>query len=331
MQSERSRDPGKIQEYYGRILAGGYSAPLTQRVSRCLAAFRAFDQTGCPAMPYVCAWGEEGDTIWYEFASTRFLDLMKCKPARLANVLGKSIMGCHIYRYSDLNVGVEKKTLGREELIRIKNHLREAGKKTGLVEAVYKLALKHGTTVSLKDRANIELYPEDRICLSMGNLVDVSKEMEAEDQCRIAEEELSKANVQVKEANRRLSLAYGQMREWKDRLSTQLHGDDIGFLIDENGCILGVTEKGLEMAGKASLTILGSGISDLLDATSRDTLREGISKAWLGMSYRLPLHFLDRESRLKTFDTKFTAINMKEGKTLLLLMRPSDKDGPGPS
>ena len=57
---------------------------------------------------------------------------------------------------------------------------------------------------------------------------------------------------QIKEANKNLGLAYAQMRDWKDRLSVQLQGEEIGFLLDENGTILGITDRVLEITEKNS-------------------------------------------------------------------------------
>ncbi len=48
------------------------------------------------------------------------------------------------------------------------------------------------------------------------------------------------------EANKNLEGAYAQMRDWKDRLSKRLYGEEIGFLLDEDARILGVTEKAVE-------------------------------------------------------------------------------------
>ena len=49
------------------------------------------------------------------------------------------------------------------------------------VEAVYQVSLNSRDVVWLKDQASIETYPEDAICLSLGSLTIVSKEMAAED------------------------------------------------------------------------------------------------------------------------------------------------------
>jgi diguanylate cyclase (GGDEF)-like protein len=59
--------------------------------------------------------------------------------------------------------------------------LREKVKKAGAVEFVYQLALPGGKTIWLKDQANIEVFAEDQICLSIGCLTEVTKEMEQKD------------------------------------------------------------------------------------------------------------------------------------------------------
>jgi signal transduction histidine kinase len=50
------------------------------------------------------------------------------------------------------------------------------------VDAVYKIRLPNNREIWLKDRSNIETFEQDKICLSLGCLTDVTKEMLQKDQ-----------------------------------------------------------------------------------------------------------------------------------------------------
>jgi hypothetical protein len=83
-----------------------------------------------------------------------------------------------------VDVGIRKEVKNREELNYAREALREEGKKAGTIEAVYKLAVNNSDAVWLKDQATVEIYEQDGICLSLGFLTNVSKEMEAEDELK---------------------------------------------------------------------------------------------------------------------------------------------------
>ena len=76
------------------------------------------------------------------------------------------------------------------ELVR-RRKLREDVKKMGIMDAVYKISLEDNRITWLKDLATVETYPNDGVCLSLGYLTVVSKEMKAE------EERLEKERLQV--------------------------------------------------------------------------------------------------------------------------------------
>jgi CheY-like chemotaxis protein len=136
--------------------------------------------------------------------------------------------------------------------------------------------------------------------------------------------ELKTTHDELKEANKRLALAYAQMRDWKDRLGTELHGEEIGFVIDENGQILGVTEKALEITGRKRGEMLASNIIDLAEEGSRQELKSALREAWIGVFCQISLRMITNQGR-QGFEVKLMNINMKDGMMLLVLMRGSDK------
>ena len=171
-------------EYCGRILSGNFSAELKKRVTEYIDHYRGFDDTGSAAILYIAAWQGKKEKIWYEYASQKFVDLLGCENSKLAEFFRDSIIDRRIYKDLDMNVGIRKEVKNREELNYAREELREEGKKAGTIEAVYKLAVNSSGAIWLKDQATVEIYEQDGICLSLGFLTIVSKEMEAEDELK---------------------------------------------------------------------------------------------------------------------------------------------------
>ena len=182
--SADSMVPVDTDEYYcGRILKGPFSTSLKKRVAECMQAYRLFEQAGNPAIPYISAWHAESMEIWYEYTDTRFCELLGCESSELAQCLRTSIQDRKIYKIQDLETGVQKEVLSREELTEARSQLRRETMRTGIIEAVYQIAPPGESTIWLKDQATIEVFEKDRIYLSLGNLTIVSKEMAAEEKC----------------------------------------------------------------------------------------------------------------------------------------------------
>lgn len=183
--------------YVGRILTGNYSQDIKNWIKERINSFILFERAGNPAILYLAAWEEEQKTMWYEYASQGFLDLFACDIGDLAEVFRKSIIDRRIYKYQDID-GITKEIIPQKELEGIREELRESGKKTGIIEAVYKIQPAHSQPVWLKDQAMVEIRKQDNICVSSGCLTDVSKEMEAEEEREKLVTELQNAMAKVK-------------------------------------------------------------------------------------------------------------------------------------
>jgi diguanylate cyclase (GGDEF)-like protein len=164
-----------------KILAGGFSPRLCQRLTACVAAMAALDKISSPIVPYLAAWREHEKVIWYEYVGARFLALLGCDRGEVDKVFRQSIVDRRLYRYAERESTVEEEIVTRAELRGGQAGLREEVKRAGAVEFVYQLALPAGKTIWLKDQANIEIFVEDQICLSVGCLTEVTKEMEQKD------------------------------------------------------------------------------------------------------------------------------------------------------
>jgi diguanylate cyclase (GGDEF)-like protein len=186
-------------DYCGRVLSGKYSSALKSRVADLIKRFRAFDETGSPAIPYISAWKEKEKIIWYEFVSKRFIDLMGCTYYEAPEYFRKSIIERHIYKYLDVDGGVRQEVLSGEELKDHRAGLREEVRKRGIVEAVYKSVHKTGKTFWLKDQASLETFESDGIHISLGCLTIVTKEMEAEEHLKRTQQALRKSEEKFRE------------------------------------------------------------------------------------------------------------------------------------
>ena len=172
------------QDYSGCILSGDYSFELKKRVAEYIDHYRVFEDTGSAAILYIAAWQGEKEKIWYEYAGERFMQLLGCENSKVAEVFRNSIIDRRIYKDLDVDVGIRKEVKNRKELSDDREKLREEGKKAGTIEAVYKLSVNNNGAIWLKDQATVEIYEQDGICLSLGFLTIVSKEMEAEDELK---------------------------------------------------------------------------------------------------------------------------------------------------
>jgi len=109
------------------------------------------------------------------------LTLLNCQRSEIAEVFQQSIVDRRLYRYADQETKVEEEIVTRAELRGDQSDLREKVKREGVVEFIYQLALPREKTIWLKDQAMIEVFAEDEICLSIGCLTEVTKEMEQKD------------------------------------------------------------------------------------------------------------------------------------------------------
>jgi len=201
------------KDYPGKILHGNYSHALKTHVKENISRLIAFEKTLTPVIPYLSAWQEQENAMWYEFAGQRFSDLMGCPIPDLADVFRNRIVERRVYDYQDDNHHqIQPRRLRQPELTGSRKGLREQGEKKGQVEAIYKVQLADGDIAWLKDQATVTAFKQDRIHVSSGCLTLVTKEMEAE-------EALRKAQQMLREKARALNLAKKVQEENAARLS----------------------------------------------------------------------------------------------------------------
>ncbi len=192
-------DQDTNDNYYGHILNGNYSDRLKCHVAECIRRFKAFDKTGSPAIPYISAWQEKQNILWYEFISRRLINLLGCDYTNAAQRLKNSVIEHHIYRNNNFDSNIKQEIIKQDEMHIQRGGLRQEATTTGTVEAVYKIQGTNGETFWLKDQAAIEPFRSDKIYVALGTLAIVTNEMEAEEDLKRARNALRKSEQKFRE------------------------------------------------------------------------------------------------------------------------------------
>ncbi len=197
--------------YDGKILSGPYSSGLKESLLSSIAHFKALEGAGSPIIPYIAAWLPEGGDIWYEYAGTRLRELLGFRTTEVAGALRDNILSRCLYRIQEKPPGIDKIIRDKEQITRLRKVMRRVAERGGGIDAVYKFSA-NGRPLWLKDLARIEIHDRDRIVLSYGTLIDVTKEMQLEETLFEVQHELEfhKVNLEslVEERSRELSRAH---------------------------------------------------------------------------------------------------------------------------
>jgi diguanylate cyclase (GGDEF)-like protein len=176
--------------YIGRILSSTFSDTLSNQLKQWIEAFHAFDIIGSPSMPYISAWECGSRIIWYEFASRRLSATLQCSPPEVAQTFRDSIKERRVYHHTVPGGGIGERVWSSGQIQTDRTDLRREVQESGLEEAVYKIEPVSGDVIWLKDSAAVIPFMEDRIMVSLGNLTNVSKEMEQEEALKNTKEAL---------------------------------------------------------------------------------------------------------------------------------------------
>ena len=260
-------------KYCGRILHQNVSRTLKNRVIGCIKNFHAFEGTGTPAIPYISAWRKNDKEIWYEFTSQRFVDLLGSNGADPATVFRESVVDRRDYNDHDVHNGVQESVIKHLKLNDFRHKLRQEGQSSGCVEAVYKVSLKTGEVIWLKDQASVETFEKDGICLSLGCLTVVSKEMKAEDEIKKHRDllenlvrdrtaALTRTNEQLKQEIKERQEAELKLQQSYQKLQTTMDGiiQAMSLTVEERDPYTGGHQK--RAAGLAIAIARGMGLDD---------------------------------------------------------------------
>jgi len=114
------------------------------------------------------------------------------------------------------------------------------------------------------------------------------------------------------------------MREWKDQLSMKLHREEIDFMLNEDGQILGITDLVMEITGLHRNEIIKNSILEIVEEESREKLKKSINGALDGISQIVSIRFTGTKSDSRTIEGKLMRIGSIKEKMLLLLLRGLD-------
>jgi len=199
------------EKYEGKILSGPYSFELKESLVSSIAHFQALDKSDSPLIPYIAAWLPEGGDIWYEYAGARLRDLLGPKDSEVAGALRGNIISRCLYRIRNNPPTIDKIIRDREQIERLRSDMRRMAEQGGGIDAVYKFYVKD-RPLWLKDLARIEIHDRDRVVLSYGTLIDVTKEMQLEETLYEVQNELEfhKTNLEtlVEERTREVARAH---------------------------------------------------------------------------------------------------------------------------
>jgi PAS domain-containing protein len=130
---------------------------------------------------------------------------------------------------------------------------------------------------------------------------------------------LEQANEQLAHVNKKLELAYAWMRDNRDELRQQMFEEDIGFLVDQDGKIEGVTERATVVIEKSRDAFMGTYLTQLIPENAREDCERELRQAWKGITHQLKSRIIMPGGGEKEFEMKFTRLTVS-GKRLLLII-----------
>jgi PAS domain-containing protein len=164
--------------------------------------------------------------------------------------------------------------------------------------------------------------------LAIENALLFTRHTRAEEELQKTREELEhrvqERTEEISKVNRNLEAAYAQLKDAKDRISSQLYAEDIAFLTDEDGRILGFSDKAAEVARQSRLKLMNQNIGDLLEPESNKKLKKEMKKTRVGVFHETSLLFTEKECSPQLFRARMMPVNMEKKKVLLFLMRTPD-------
>ena len=141
----------------------------------------------------------------------------------------------------------------------------------------------------------------------------------AKESLQHAHGELERTNERLAHANEKLEMAYAWMRDNRDELRQQMYEEDIGFLIDQDGRIEGVTDRALVVMKESRDALVGGNLTRLMRQNTQDDFSSVLKQAWKGITHHLTVIMIISEGDEREFDMKFTRLTVS-GKRLLLVI-----------
>ncbi len=142
----------------------------------------------------------------------------------------------------------------------------------------------------------------------------------AKESLQQAHSEMERTNERLAHANEKLELAYAWMRDNRDELRQQMYEEDIGFLIDQDGRIEGVTDRALVIMKESRGALAGSNLTRLMRQDTQEDFARILKQAWKGITHHLTVSMIMSEGAEREFDMKFTRLTVSGEKLLLVIL-----------
>ena len=147
----------------------------------------------------------------------------------------------------------------------------------------------------------------------------INAQKAAKESLQQAHSEMELTNERLAHANEKLEMAYAWMRDNRDELKQKMYEEDIGFLIDEDGRIEGVTDRALVVIRESRDALLGDNLTRLMRQDSQEDFPRVLKQAWKGLTHHLTVSMVLPQGDQREFDMKLTRL-VVSGKRLLLVI-----------
>lgn len=147
----------------------------------------------------------------------------------------------------------------------------------------------------------------------------INAQKTAKESLQQAHSELEKTNEKLAHANEKLELAYAWMRDNRDELKQQMYEEDIGFLVDQDGRIEGLTDRALVVMKQPRDALAGGNLVRLMRQDTQEDFAKALKQAWKGITHHLTVSMITPEGTQREFEMKLTRL-VVSGKRLLLVI-----------
>lgn len=218
---------------------------------------------------------------------------------------------------------VEKsgKIYSRENEMKSWTQIRVIIEKNGLMILVIAILLLYWVIDILAESSLMNRVLITVLVLAYGIITQslLNDQKRAKDSLQQAHDDLEQANKQLANVNKKLELAYASMRDNRDELRQQMYDENIGFLVDQDGKIEGVTERALSVIKKSRDVLQGAFLTNLMPENACEDFGQDLKQAWTGTSRQLKRRIIMTGEGEQEFEMKFTRLTVS-GKRLLLVI-----------
>jgi len=195
--------------------------------------------------------------------------------------------------------------------------LNLASKETG---HIYDIHDDHALSIMLSEisfaleNAMLHLEASERLKEIEEHNINLHKEIKSRIE---AEEKQVALNEKLEDANQQLAVAYSKMKESRDQLRGNLFNEELGFILNAEGVIEGVTERAIEFTRQARSALIGSPMINLLQESCRDAFTIELKQAWKGMTRSIHVEFSGDVAGDTSFELKLTRLSLDDKRSLL--------------